>query len=375
MNIRDLVRAMEAIAPTRLAEPWDNVGLLAGDASRPLTGPVMLCIDFNPAVLAEARAQRAGAIVAYHPPIFAPLKRLTASSAQGAALLGAIEAGIAIYAPHTALDSAPGRLSDWLLDAALGAPAHDRAPITPHVAPAGAHKVVTFVPAEAQDRVRDAMAAAGAGVIGNYDHCAFAAPGEGTFCGNERSDPAVGRAGALERVAEVRLEMLCPGDALARTIQALRAAHPYEEPPIDVYALAGVPTPGAGAGRIGSPAGPLTLAQIATNLKRALAVPHVLVAAGARTNADVASRVAVVPGSGGELASAALDLGADVFVTGEMKHHEVLALVSRGCSVILAGHTETERPYLPVLAGEIRRELPGVSVVVSTADRAPAVAM
>jgi hypothetical protein len=99
------------------------------------------------------------------------------------------------------------------------------------------YKIVVFVPEENLDAVRSAMAAAGAGVIGNYSECSFASPGTGTFFGSEKADPAVGDAGRLERVPELRLEMVVQAEKAEAVVAAIKAAHPYEEPAYDVYEL------------------------------------------------------------------------------------------------------------------------------------------
>ncbi len=99
------------------------------------------------------------------------------------------------------------------------------------------YKLVVFVPADHLAAVREAMAAAGAGVIGNYSHCSFAAPGRGTFLGGAGAYPAVGAAGRLEEVEEWRLEMACPADKIKGVVAAMKAAHPYEEVAYDVYRL------------------------------------------------------------------------------------------------------------------------------------------
>lgn len=99
------------------------------------------------------------------------------------------------------------------------------------------YKVVVFVPEESLAAVREAMAGAGAGAIGNYTRCSFAAEGRGTFLGGEGASPAVGEAGRLEEVAEWRLEMLAPGDVVEQVVAAMVAAHPYEEVAYDVYRL------------------------------------------------------------------------------------------------------------------------------------------
>src|ERR1044071_6224292 len=110
MRVSDLAAAMETIAPLDLAEPWDNVGLLAGSADAELRGRVVLAIDLTERVLTEATGAGAGAIVAYHPPIWEGLKRITDADARGRVLIGAMRAGIAIYSPHTALDAAAGEI-------------------------------------------------------------------------------------------------------------------------------------------------------------------------------------------------------------------------------------------------------------------------
>src|SRR5262245_44959318 len=103
MQLKLLVDAMEQIAPTRYAESWDNVGLLAGDPQQPISR-AMLTIDYTPEVATEASEAKCDVIIAYHPPIFEAIKRITSSSL----IFDAIRRGVAVYSPHTALDVAPG---------------------------------------------------------------------------------------------------------------------------------------------------------------------------------------------------------------------------------------------------------------------------
>jgi hypothetical protein len=101
-----------------------------------------------------------------------------------------------------------------------------------------AYKLVWFVPEEWLDATREAVFAAGAGRIGEYERCSWYAAGTGTFTGGEETNPTLGRRGREERVAELRVETVVPDDRLEDVISALRAAHPYEEPAYDVYSLA-----------------------------------------------------------------------------------------------------------------------------------------
>jgi hypothetical protein len=98
-------------------------------------------------------------------------------------------------------------------------------------------KLVVFVPRDALDTVRDALFAAGAGRIGDYERCSWYAAGTGTFLGGAGTSPALGEPGREERVAELRLETVFPAERQAEVVAALRQAHPYEEPAFDVYAL------------------------------------------------------------------------------------------------------------------------------------------
>ena len=98
-------------------------------------------------------------------------------------------------------------------------------------------KLVVFVPSEALDAVRDAVFAAGAGRIGEYERCSWYTEGTGTFLGGEGTAPTVGEHGVEERVPELRLETVFPAARQDEVVEALRRAHPYEEPAFDVYAL------------------------------------------------------------------------------------------------------------------------------------------
>jgi hypothetical protein len=103
-------------------------------------------------------------------------------------------------------------------------------------------KLVAFVPEDALDAVRDALFAAGAGRIGDYERCSWYALGTGTFFGGEGADPTIGERGREERVPELRLETVYPAEREAEVVRALREAHPYEEPAFDLYPLAAPPS-------------------------------------------------------------------------------------------------------------------------------------
>jgi putative NIF3 family GTP cyclohydrolase 1 type 2 len=186
--------------------------------------------------------------------------------------------------------------------------------------------------------------------------------------------------GRLERVREVRLEMPLPRRALSAAIAALHAAHPYEEPAFDIVPLEPVPVrtgsrtgSSTGAGRVGTLSRPSTAKAMAPRLAKILGCGPLLASREVARGGAAATheRVAVCAGSGASLLDAAARAGATLFVTGELPHHDVLRAHALGLEVLLAGHTNTERGYLPRLAATLAERAPGLECVVSAADRDP----
>jgi|TARA_R110000782_G_scaffold19140_4_gene52213 dinuclear metal center YbgI/SA1388 family protein len=378
MVVQDLISAMERVAPLHAAEPWDRVGLQIGVPSRPIGGPVLLTIDLTEAVLGEAIKMHAGAIVAYHPVIWNPLKSLTDATHSERIVRGAAEAGIAVYVPHTALDAAPGGVTDWLCEgvsaplgeAAEGVIQGDCRGLSPAT---GGHserevKIITFVPSDKADTLRNAMGTAGAGGIGRYKLCSFSVEGEGTFLPEQGAEPAVGEVGRMERVRERRLEMVCSKRALPLVIETLKQFHPYEEPAFDIVELVPEPIRRAGSGRRIVLDQPATIGELGDRLKNHLGRARIRYAL---SGDDRPFRtIGVVPGAGSSLKDLALAEGCEVFVTGEMTHHEILAARMAGMSILLAGHSNTERGYLKRLAVRLEDLLgEDADIRVSTLDR------
>jgi dinuclear metal center YbgI/SA1388 family protein len=376
VRMSDVMGAIERIAPLSLASEWDNVGLLVGSPDRTINGPVYLTIDLTERVLDEIIQARAAAVIAYHPPIFHAVKRLTSATARERVVLRAIEAGLPIYSPHSALDAMAGGMTDWLCEGVSGSTepgkiAGDHRALSPNGDAPARVKIVTFVPERSMEQVRHALASAGAGRIGAYSVCSFAVRGTGTFFGEDASAPVIGEKGRLESVEEHRLEMVCPRSALPIALETLREFHPYEEPAIDVYDLLPLPNRRVGSGRRVTLDQAVPLVTLAERIKAFLGVSMVKVADAHDDPQRLVQRVGVCPGAGAELAPAALTDACDVFFTGEMRYHEVMDAISAGMSIILAGHSNTERGFLPRLAARLNGSLRGVEFRVSRVDRSP----
>lgn len=359
MHLKDLIAVMEEIAPTRYAEEWDNVGLLAGDPAQTITR-ALLTIDYTAAVADEAVALGAEAVIAYHPPIFRAVKHLRA----GNLVFDAIRRGIALYSPHTAWDVASGGANDLLADA-LGLTT--RRALRAVGAESSHYKLVVFVPEDHVEAVSDALFNAGAGQIGHYTHCSFRASGTGTFKPHAGANPAIGRIDKLERVAEARLEMLIPIADAEHIIQTLRKVHPYEEPAFDLFKPV-MPPGSAGIGRIGEIAPAIDRATLIERVKSALGLTPLLIA-GPITGS--ASSAACCAGAGSGLLCSAIAQKADVYLTGELRHHDALAAVAAGMTVLCTLHSNSERSSLNRLKEQIEKRIPSLQLFISQADRDP----
>jgi len=365
-TVRELLQAVDVIAPLRHAAEWDNVGLLVGRREAACRR-VLLCVDLTPSVLDEARTLGVNAIVAYHPVLFDARKNVSDGDQAGQLLLDLIEAGIAVISPHTALDAAPSGMAEWL---AFGIGLGSVQPIacaTDH-REGEAVKLVTYVPREHVDAVRTAVTQAGAGHVGNYDMCTVSIDSTGTFRAGEEANPVVGGKGQLEYIDECTLMVPCSNAALPAAIAALQHAHPYEEPPVHIIPLVARPLHNTGSGRLLTLHESADIDTIAKRLRDHLGVDTLRMV---RASNDPHTVIGCCPGAGGSMVSDAMAQGATLFVTGEMRHHDLLKAQVNGVSVLLAGHTNTERGYLPLLVDRFADAMGDVTFSVSEADVCP----
>jgi dinuclear metal center YbgI/SA1388 family protein len=365
MQLSVILDALEAIAPTSQAESWDNVGLIVGDPASSVSR-AMLCIDYTHAVRDEAKQAGCDLIVAYHPPIFESIKRVTADGSSDL-IHDAIRRGVAIYSPHTALDVAPGGTNDVLADVIS---LQDRRPLKLRESRTNNLKLVTFVPTDALDRVADAIFSAGGGCIGRYSHCSFRSAGTGTFKGGEGTNPAIGSPGVLERVDEMRLEVALPTHRASDVISALKRAHPYEEVAFDLFTMQPDPTTTpVGLGRVGRLPSDISAEMLINLLKRSLGLNRLMFVGDPQR---LVRNVAVCAGAcGGDLLSAVIALKVDCYISGEMRHHDALRAERAGLSVVCTLHSHSERIALARLAQMMRDRLPTLDLRLSSADRDP----
>ncbi|MDP8969666.1 MAG: Nif3-like dinuclear metal center hexameric protein, partial [Actinomycetota bacterium] len=275
-RLADWVALVDELYPQRDAADWDATGLQVGDPDDPVNA-VLVCLDVTDATLDEAVQAGANLLLAHHPLLFRPLQRLTPSTGAGRLALRAARERIALLAAHTNFDVAqPGTTGP--ICGILGL--RDTRPLIAQGDTDSAVKLVTFVPQADTAAVLQALAAAGAGEIGEYDHCSFSVAGTGTFRPSSVANPAVGQRGRLNEVTEDRLEIRVPRSRLGTVLPALLTAHPYEEVAYDLYPLAEAPgtSPEKGFGRVGRLPEALALRELADRLTVGLPSPHLRVA-------------------------------------------------------------------------------------------------
>jgi len=291
----------------------------------------------------------------HHPLIFTGLKRLIEDEGVAMLVRRLVREERSLLAAHTNLDSAPAGLNH-AVGALLGL-THLR-PLVPSEAHL-LYKLVVYVPESAVESVRDAICTAGAGHIGKYDQCTFAAAGTGTFRPGEGTRPFSGTPGVLAQVAEIRLETVVPRPQLRSVLHALHTNHPYEEIAYDLLPLENA-WPGAGLGCLGVLPAPLTAGDFFTHVRKTLPAPR----AGFIGDCNQPIRtVALCTGAGGDFLEHARRAGADLYLSGEIKHHQALLARQYGLAVIDAGHFPTERPAVPLLATHLRTAFPDLQIV------------
>ncbi len=331
-RVRDILDIVDRLAPFELAEPWDHVGLQVGAADDFVTC-VLVALELDDDTLDAAARLGCQLVLVHHPLIHAPLERLTEDDGPGRLALRAARERRAVVAAHTNLDKAHGGIADIVANM-LGL--EETSPLAP--ASADVMKLVGFVPSDDADLVRKAVFAAGAGVIGRYEHCSWSVEGQGTFFGREGTDPSFGSAGRDELVPEIRLEVVFPRRLRRRVAAAYVGAHPYEEPAFDVHAVENE-IASLGLGRLGLLPEAMPLAAFAAEVAAVLHLPSIRYAGdGARP----VRRVACLPGAGAEAIARGVAAVADVLVTGDVKYHEARTALDQGIALVDAPHDAAE---------------------------------
>ncbi|GFG84637.1 Nif3-like dinuclear metal center hexameric protein [Mycolicibacter algericus] len=346
-RLADVIDVLDAAYPPELAHSWDSVGLVCGDPDD-VVGSVTIAVDATAAVVDEV--PDGGLLLAHHPLLLRGVDTVAASTPKGSLVHRLIRSGRALFTAHTNADSASPGVSDALADA-LGLTVE--AVLEPATQAPDTDKWVIYTPIEHAEAVRAAVFAAGAGHIGDYTQCSWGVTGTGQFLPGDGADPTIGRVGAVERVAEDRIEVVAPARARGRVRAALLAAHPYEEPAFDVFALQPLPA-GVGIGRIGTLPAPEPLSTFVARVAAGLPATSWGVRAAGNPDLPV-SRVAVCGGAGDSLLDAAAVADAQAYVTADLRHHPADEHGRRSAVALVdVAHWASEYPWCAQAADVLR---------------------
>ncbi len=346
MKLQEVVKKIYDNLPIAIVADQDNVGLMVGnydDECEKMT----IAYELSNGVLDEALQNKSNLVVTYHTPLFHPAKSFVSSRLKPNTLFEAARSGINVFAVHTALDVMRKGLN---FDVAARLGLKDIRFLSP--LKNTVYKIVVFVPRSHLDDVRRAMAHAGAGVIGNYGECSFISDGTGSFMPNEDASPYVGQAGNLESVDEVRLEMVVERCFVGPVVKEMLEAHPYEEAAYDVYPVVN-DSVNFGFGAIGELGEMVQLREYIDFVKRVLGLD--IVKASHMPDAKI-EKIALCAGSGVSFYGDAVKSGADVFITGDVKHHDFCEAQANRTVLIDATHHGTER-FAPDVILKIMEEV------------------
>ncbi len=344
MKIKEVLTYLESVCPPAYQESYDNCGLITGDSEQEIKG-VMLCLDSTEDVIQEAIKNKCNLVIAHHPILFFPIKKLTGKTYSERVIISAIKHDICIYAMHTNLDNIHTGVNNKIAEK-LGL--KNLSILSPKKGVL--RKLVTFCPRDKADLVRPAIFNAGAGIIGDYDECSFNVGGIGTFRAGKGADPYVGTIGKRHYENEERIETIYPPHLEKAIVEALVDSHPYEEVAYDLYSLENS-HPMIGSGMIGHLEKPMKEKDFLTHLKEAMQLSCIRYTPFLGKKIQ---KVAVCGGSGSFLLPDAIKAGADVLVTADFKYHQFFDADGK---IVIAdiGHYESEQ-FTPQIVYSLLKE-------------------
>ncbi|HUH36251.1 MAG TPA: Nif3-like dinuclear metal center hexameric protein [Moheibacter sp.] len=360
MKLSLVLEELEKLAPTAYAEGFDNVGLLVGDPAAEIS-KILVTLDTLETVVDEAIEKGANLIISFHPIVFSGLKKITGKTYVERVVQKAIKHDINIYATHTALDNA------WLgvnHQIAQQLKLKHTEILLPQKSTL--QQLVTYVPVEFAAALRQSLFEAGAGKIGNYDQCSFNVEGKGTFRGGVHSNPKIGSINEFRTENEVRISVLVPKHLKGEILDALMKNEFYEEIAYELIDLNNE-NQHIGMGMIGELEEAMEEVEFLNYLKENMQTEMVR---HSQLLGKKVKKIAVLGGSGSFAIQNALQKGADVFVTADLKYHDFFQAEDR---ILLAdiGHYESEQFTKNLLTAYLSEKFPNFAVLKSEIDTNP----
>jgi dinuclear metal center YbgI/SA1388 family protein len=360
MIVQDVINHLQELAPLAYAEDFDNVGLLVGDRNQSVSG-ILVTLDTLETVIDEAIENNCNLVVSFHPIIFKGLKKLNGNTYVERVVIKAIQNNIAIFSIHTALDNAVEGVNSIICDQLELTNKQILIPQSGTI-----KKLQTYVPKANAETLRQSLFSAGAGSIGNYESCSFNVDGEGTYLGNENSNPVIGQRGQLHTKNETAISVTFKKHLESKILKTLFKAHPYEEVAYEITTLENT-NQHIGMGMIGELTKPMDASECLNFVKdkmNASCVRH------SKLLDKPIKRIAVLGGSGSFAISAAKRANADLLVTSDLKYHDFFIAEN---NIVLAdiGHYESEQFTKSFLVDYLSKKITNFAIILSKTNTNP----
>ncbi len=350
VKLKDIIKAIEYVAPPQLQENYDNSGLIVG-SEESLIHKALISLDCTEEVIQEAIDLGCNLVIAHHPIVFSGIKKFTGKNYVERTIIKAIKNDIAIYACHTNLDNVLHQGVNKRIADKLGL--HQCSILLPKENTL--LKLGVFVPKSHFNQVQEALFLAGAGQIGNYKDCGFSFEGIGTFTPSQGANPYSGELGKKSEETEIRLEVVVPNHLKNQVLSAMFQAHPYEEVAYDLIQLVNTRND-VGSGLVGYLSEDMSLEQWVNHLKKCMEIDSFRLTRLKKDEVSI-KKVGVCGGAGSFLIKQARALGCDVFVSADIKYHEFFD--GEGELLICdIGHFESEKYTLEIFKEILSEKFP-----------------
>ena len=360
MQIKEVIQHLETLAPINYAEDFDNVGLLVGNKNTTISG-ILVTLDTLEITVEEAIEKKCNLIISFHPIVFKGIKKFNGTNYVERVVMKAIKHDIAIFAIHTALDNALHGVNDTickklgLINTKILIPKQGTI-----------KKLVTFVPSSEADMMRTKLFEAGAGTIGNYDHCSFSSEGTGTFKALENTNPSLGTIGKIHYEKETQIQITYPKHCESKILKTLIDNHSYEEVAYEITTLENK-NQHIGMGMIG---------ELPQEIEEVTFLKHIkeVFKTGCVKHSALLGRpikkVAVLGGSGSFAIQKAQAAKADIFITADLKYHQFYEAENK---LILAdiGHYESEQYTKNLIVTYLRKKISNFAIILSDKNTNP----
>jgi dinuclear metal center YbgI/SA1388 family protein len=360
MIIKDIINTLEELAPLAYAEDFDNVGLLVGDKNTPVTG-ILVVLDTLENIIEEALEKKCNLIVSFHPIVFSGIKKFNGQDYVNRTVLKAIQNHVAIYAIHTALDQVYGGVNDRICEQLQLSNRKILIPKQNQI-----KKLSTYAPKEAAENLRKHLFNVGAGAIGNYSNCSFNNEGQGTYMGNDLSNPFKGLKNNLHKETEIQINVVFEKHLEHAVLAVLFNQHPYEEVAYEITTTDNK-NQNVGMGMIGELANPLTEHDFLTHVKKHMKTPCIR---HSEFLGKSIKKIAVLGGSGSFAINHAKQQGADAFITADLKYHEFFK-AEQAILLCDIGHYESEQHTKNLLVEFLTKKFRNLAVILSGINTNP----